>query len=231
VDSDSNSLYYLSMILQRLNYRITTAGNTEEALAVSAVAEPILMIVSLDVAGLGGCELIRQFKQNPDTAHVPVIAIRKPEDQTGEKRCLDLGASACLACPISAEKLFRAVQAVVEPKPRAHVRIRTLLPVKVNDVPLNGLGGASAVVLSERGIFLPTTRPAPTGTRLSIQLRVKKKRISVDAVVLYSNHSVGGLYQEPGMGIEFCGIEPNDLECIRQFIRDELTRGIAPMND
>jgi two-component system cell cycle response regulator DivK len=231
VDSDSNSLFYLSMMLQRLNYRITTAGNAEEALAVSAVAEPLLVIVSLDIAGLSGCELIRRFKQNPDTAHIPVIAVRKQEDQAGEKGCLDLGVSACLAYPISAEKLFRAVQTAAEPRPRAHIRIRTLLPVKVNDVPLNGLGGASAVVLSERGIFLPTTRPAPTGTRLSIQIKVKKKRITVDAMVLYSNHLVGGLYQEPGMGIEFCGIEPNDLEYIRLFIRDELTRGIAPLND
>jgi CheY-like chemotaxis protein len=231
VDRDANNLYYLSMVLQRLDYRITTAKNSEEAISIAAIAEPFLAIVALDLAGADGVALIHQLKQNPGTAHVPVIAIRKQDDLLGEQRSLEVGAATCLAYPISAEKLFRAVQAAVESLPREYIRIRVLLPVKVDDVPLNGLGGASAVVLSERGIFLPTTRPAPVDTRLSIQIELKHRPITVEAVVLYNNRTVGGPYQEPGMGIEFLRIAPKDQERIRQFIRNELTRGIAPLND
>jgi CheY-like chemotaxis protein len=231
VDGDANNLYYMSMVLQRLDYRITTARNSEEAISIAAIAEPFLSIVALDLAGVGGIELIQQLKQHPGTAHVPVIAIRKQDDLRGEQRSLEVGAAACLAYPLSAEKLFRAVQVAVETIPREYIRIRTLLPVQVNDVPLNGLGGASAVVLSERGIFLPTTRPAPVDTRLSIQIELRKRLIAVEAVVLYSNRTIGGPYQEPGMGMGFLSVSPKDHELIRQFIRNELTRGIAPLND
>ena len=231
VDNDANNLYYMSMILQRLDYRVTTAENAEEAVAIVTVAEPCLFIVSLELPGLSGIELIQQLKENRSIAPIPIIAIRKQDDLIGEKRCLELGVADCLVYPISAEKLFRAVQTAAETRPRAHIRIRTLLPVKVNNVSPNGLDGTSAVVLSECGLFLPTTRPAPVDTRLFIRLELKKRSITMEALVLYNNHTIGESYQVLGMGVEFCRISPKDQELIRLYIRDEVTRGIMPLND
>jgi CheY-like chemotaxis protein len=228
VDSDANNLYYMSMVLQRLDYKISTAMTGDEALAMARVAVPSLVITALDLKGMSGLELIRKFA---GIAKAPVIAIRKQGDLLGEKRCLELGAGDCLSTPLSAEKLFRAVQAAVETTPRTSIRIRTFLRITVNNLPLDGREGVHAVVLSEGGMFLPTTKPAPIDTRLSLHIELNNERITAEAVTLYSHHTGDGPYHEPGMGVEFARIAQKDRELIRQFIRNEVTRGIMPLND
>lgn len=228
VDSDANTLFYLSMVLQRLEYHISTAMTGEEALAIAAVAPPALIITALDMKGMSGLDLIQQLSQ---IAATPIIAIRKQSDLLGEKRSLELGAGACLSMPISVEKLYQAVQAAVETTPRANIRIRAALSVTVNDLPLDGHPGPHAVVLSERGMFLPTNTPAPVDTRLSLRIEFNNIRIFAEAITLYSHRTFCGPYQEPGMGIEFSRIAQKDQERLRQFIRNEVTRGIMPLSD
>jgi hypothetical protein len=177
---------------------------------------------------MSGLDLIEQLARNAAT---PIIAIRKQGDLLGEKRCLGLGAGACLSTPISVEKLYQAVQAAIETTPRANIRIRTSLTITVNDLPLGGHAGPHVVVLSERGMFLPTSKPASVDTRLSLQIELSNQRIFAEAITLYSHRTFGGPYQEPGMGVEFTRIAPKDQERIRQFIRNEVTRGIMPLSD
>ncbi len=231
VDNNSYNVYYLSIVLQRLGYQISTAANAREALAISAVATPSLIITTLKLPDMSGLDFIHQARQNPDIASVPVIAMREQDDLPGEKRCRELPAVDCVTLPVNIDRLFRAIQAALEATPRTTIRIKTLLPVKVNNLPLNGLGGASAAILSERGIFLPTTRPAPIDTRLILQLQLNNHLVTVEAVVLYSNHAIGNSSEELGMGLEFYRITPADRELVRQFIMDEITRGIEYLRD
>jgi CheY-like chemotaxis protein len=229
VDSDANNLFYTSMLLQRFDYRICMAATAEEALAMVTVAAPSLVITSLDLKGMNGLELIRQLAQNPGTAAVPVIVLTKQGDLIGDKRCREAGAADCLDKPVLAEQLFRAVEAAVETTPRTSIRIRTSLPVTVNNMPLVEVEGACVSVLSEHGMFLRTLRPAPLDTRLSLQIGLNDRIIAIEAVVRSSYRTGGGPYNEPGMGLQFVRTAPQDQEIIRQFIRNEVTRGIKPL--
>jgi hypothetical protein len=47
-------------------------------------------------------------------------------------------------------------------------------------------------------------------------------------VVLYAFGRGRDLFQEPGMGLKFVRITPEDREFIRQYIREEITRGVSP---
>jgi CheY-like chemotaxis protein len=229
VDSDANNLFYTSMLLQRFDYRIYMAATAEEALAMVTVAAPSLVITSLDLKGMNGLELIRRLAQNPGTAAVPVIVLTKQGDLIGDKRCREAGAADCLDKPVLAEQLFRAVEAAVETTPRTSIRIRTSLPVTVKNMPLVEVEGACISVLSEHGMFLRTLRPAPLDTRLSLQIGLNDRIIAIEAVVRSSYRTGGGPYNEPGMGLQFVRTAPKDREIIRQFIRNEVTRGIKPL--
>jgi len=231
VDSDTNNLFYLSMILQRMDYQISTAVDIEEAMAIANIIAPSLIITAVDLKGKSGLELIQQCKRNRSIAGVPIIAILKQDNLQGEQCCRELGATECLAQPISAEKLFRAVQTAIETTPRGNIRIKTLLSVKVNGVPINGFSDLSAVELSERGMFLYTTKTAPVDTRIAIQIALNQRLIQAEAIVIYNTRTVGDSYLESGMGLEFTRIATEDRECIRQYIREELTQGIEPSKD
>jgi len=229
VDSDTNNLYYISMLLQRLDYQICAVKTAAETLEMVMVAVPSLIIVDLHLEDMHGLELLRQIKHNPGTADIPFITLRRQGDLVGEKQSFELGAVDCLCQPVSAEQLFRAIQAVIEATPRTNIRIRTRLLVTVNNMPLDQFKGASISELSERGMFLRTRSPAAVNTRLSLRIGLNDQLIAAEAVVLYSDQTGKGPNREPGMGLEFVRIESKDQELIRQFVRNEVTRGITPV--
>jgi CheY-like chemotaxis protein len=229
VESDANDLFYTSMLLQRFDFRICMVGTAEEALAMVPVAVPSLVITALDLKGMNGLELMQKLAGIPATASVPIIILTKQGDLVGDKRCREAGAASCLDKPVQAEQIFRAVEAAVETTPRSSIRIRTRLPVTVTNMPFIDAEGASVSVLSEHGMFLRTLRPVPPDTRLSLQIGLDDRILSIEAVVRSSFRIGEGPYREPGMGLQFVRMSPQDQEFIRQFIRNEVTRGIAPI--
>ena len=228
VESEADSLFFISQVLQRFGYKTYTAATAKEALSIMAVAIPALVIISVELKDISGIELIRQIKQVTFTALVPCIAVRKQDDIFGQAQCLKQGAVECLDKPVSVEQLYRAVQAAVEKTPRANIRIRTLLPIRTADQSFDCLENACTIDLSERGMFVRTKKPAGAHTRLTCQVHLYGQIIEVEATVLYNKRVGSGPFVEPGMGVEFVRISAKDQELIRRYIRHEITRGIIP---
>jgi CheY-like chemotaxis protein len=229
VDSDANHLYYTSMLLQRLEYHICSSKTAAEAREMAAVAVPALILAAHYLRDATCLELMQQLKQDPRIQSVPVIVLSQEGDLFGERQCLDAGAAACIAKPVQAEALFRTVQETIEPVPRQNIRISTRLPVTVNDQQLNCGEGECASVLSEHGMYVRTLKPYARSTRLFIRIALKGRFVSAQAEVLYSHAFGEGPFSEPGMALKFVQITPQDQEQLRQFIRDEVTRGIKPL--
>ncbi len=229
VDSDADNLFYTSMLLQRFEYHICTVQSAEEALEMAIIAVPALVVTDRALKGLNGLELIRRLRQNPGTAAVPVIVLSGEHSPEIEQQCRQAGAMVCLRRPVQAEELYRFVQAGIEPKPRANIRIQIRLPVTVNHKPLDCVEGECATVLSEHGMYVRTLKPFPKSTRLPIQISLNDQIVSAVAVVLYSHKFGEGPFGEPGMGLQFVQITPQDQERVRLFIRDVITRGIKPI--
>jgi CheY-like chemotaxis protein len=230
VDSDAGNLIYTSMLLKRFEYQTCASKTAREALEMARVAVPSLIITALDLNDMPGLELVQHVRNNAPTAKVPFIVLRKPGQSIQGPLGAGVGTVEYLDQPISAELLYRAVQTAVEAKPRSHIRIRTLQPVKVDDFQLTDFEGVCTTELSERGMFLRTKTPAAVNTRLSIQLYLYGQIIGAEAVVIYTEGTGTGPYREPGMGLQFVRIAPADQELLRQFIRGEVMRGIGQWN-
>lgn len=230
VESDLTILNYLSTLLQRFGYQTYTAASAEEAVAIATVKIPSLILTSALLKDMDGIELMKQIRKDPRTANIPFIALTRPGDIYQEARCFEAGAMDCLSQPASADLLYRAVQTVLEPTPRMNIRIRTMQPVKVTNIPLDDREGTYTLDLSECGMFVRTAEPAPLNTRLTLQIDLRGQKIPVEAAVLYQYLAGGGPYLEPGMGVGFVQIAPKDQERIRKFIMNEVLRGITSGN-
>lgn len=230
VDSDAENLFYTSSLLKRFDYKPVIAKSAREALQVAASCVPALIITALGLSDMRGVELIKHIRRNPATAHIPVITIERRRRQSVERDSADVCADSNINRPVSPEALHRAVQNAVETTPRANIRIRTLLSVKVNNIPFDCPTGDCTATLSERGVFLPTLQPVAVDTRVSLQIQIYEQSIPIESVVLYSYPPVRQQDHEPGMTLEFVQIEPKYLELIRHYIRDEITRHITPGN-
>jgi CheY-like chemotaxis protein len=217
----------LALLLQRFAYEVSSANTAAQALELISANRPALIITDVVLPGMSGMDLFHLLKQDLRTAFIPVIFVIPLSDVASERRCLDSGAAACISKPIQAEELFRTVQQVIEPKPRAGIRIDTRLPVSLNNVPLDCAKGDCAIDLSEHGIYVPMHDPYPQNRRVTLQIHIKDRTISATGAVLHSHPSgETPLRKEPGMGLKFVNIAPQDQDFIRTFIRDEVNRDV-----
>jgi CheY-like chemotaxis protein len=230
VDGDTNDLVYISLLLQRFQYHVCTAKTAAEALAMTVIAPPILVVTAQFLSDMSGYDLFLRLKLDPRTSEVPVIVLTSAGDLLTAQRFREAGVAACLDKPVQVEDLYPAIQAAIESRPRKNLRITAVLPVTVNGVLLSTDKGECATVLSEHGTYIRTIKPAAVNTRLMITILVRNKLVSADAVVLYSYGHGQDLFKEPGMGLKFVRITPEDQEFIRQYIREEITRGVSPSN-
>ncbi len=219
-------LLSLALLLQRFEYEVFSAHTAAEALERISAKRPALIITDLVLPGMSGMDLFRLLKQDLRTAFIPVVFVIPPSDVASDRLCMESGAKACISKPIHAEELFRTVQELIEPKPRAGIRIDTRLPVSLNNVRIDCPAGACDVDLSENGIYVSTREPLPQNKRVTVQIAIKDRTISATAAVLHSHSPADGKRHEPGMGLKFINISPQDQDFIRKFIRDKVNLDI-----
>jgi two-component system, cell cycle response regulator DivK len=222
VDSDELHRTYHTMVLQRFEYCVRAAAKAEEALQMIDDAVPALVITELDLPGMSGLDLLARIQQDPRTARIPVVALAANRDHATEIRCLRAGFSAYLGTPAGVEDLYRTIQTATEPVRRSSPRVHAKIPILVNNVPLDCVEGECASVISEHGMYIRTLKPHPPNSRVDVRIDLEGRTIAAGAVVLYSHRSGEGPFGEPGMGIKFAEIAPQDQEFLRRYINNEL---------
>ena len=103
-------------LLERGGHQVTLASNGIEAL--DALALQVFDVVLLDVQmpGMDGLEVIRRWRENERVTgvHTPVIALTAHAMTGDREQCLAAGMDAYATKPIQAEKLFAAIEDVLE---------------------------------------------------------------------------------------------------------------------
>ncbi len=72
-------------VLTKAGHSVRTAGDGEEALRMVQLAIPDVVLLDLLLPVLSGEEVLRRLKQNPATAHIPVIVITALSRKNEEK--------------------------------------------------------------------------------------------------------------------------------------------------
>jgi CheY-like chemotaxis protein len=224
VDGYVRDLFTTGLLLQRLDYEVYIANSGEDALKIIEVARPSLMITELTLPQMSGLELLIRTRHEPETKSMPVIVHTALNDPKKEELCRVSGCAAFLKKPVEAGALYSAIQQATEKTPRQHIRLRTLLPVRIGGPA--GIGTDYVTVLSEKGIFVRTLTPRPTGALLLVTIIIRSIPVKVKAVVLRSVSMNPGMYKEPGMAMKFVEISPTDKELLRNFIKGQIMKDI-----
>jgi CheY-like chemotaxis protein len=227
VGNKTQSMLSICLLLKRFAYSVSEAYTASEALALINREIPALIITDLVLPGMSGMDFFQMLKQSRRTASLPVVFTVPLSDAAAERQCYDNGAAGCIMKPIQSEELYRTVQSLVEPIPRASIRIDARSSVSLNNEPLGCPEDSCEIDLSEHGMYLPTYKSYPRNRRITVRFHIKDRTISAEGSVVYSYTSVGqGRHREPGIGLKFVSIAPRDREFIRSFIRDEVTRDV-----
>ena len=104
-------------------------------------------------------------------------------------------------------------------------------PAREHPHPDQTVEGECVSVLSENGMSARPLNPYPRNDHLAIEMNINGRVVFADAAVLHSHQPGKEPFTEPGMGLKFIRIAPEDRDFLRQFIREEDSRGIVPENE
>jgi len=233
IDDSVSILFYLSMLLRRLEYNVVTARNAEDAIQIMEQSVPAIVLTDIFLPTMSGINLMKRMKESPLWKAIPIIVLTTESDPGMKDTCMRLGCAAYLSKPVEPDVLYRTLQSVSEAIPRENIRLQASLKVIVGDGTV--MGGTArteyATAISEGGLYVRTLYPQPRNALTPIRIFIGNREIRAKTVVLYSFTSGGGPFKEPGMGLKFIEIANSDRNFIRGFIKEQLTRGLSPENN
>jgi twitching motility two-component system response regulator PilH len=112
VDDLKSELDLISEYLTAHGYSVTTAINGKEALAKIAENKPDAIVTDWMMPEMGGLDLCRQLRKNPETANIPVIACTAKDKDVDRLWAKKQGVKAYLVKPCSKEELLNAVESI-----------------------------------------------------------------------------------------------------------------------
>jgi CheY-like chemotaxis protein len=224
IDTDVNERFTMSMILQRFGYTVCVAGSVREGIEFLCVAPAVAVFAE---AGAVGSDLLARLSSDARFQTVPVVLASESPDHGLEERIRRGELAGLIRKPLDIDNVYQVIQKVIEKGSRANIRISAVLPARLKD---GSETEGHVTVLSQYGMFFRTLDPRPAGSRVALDLTLWDRVISLDAEVLYIVSFEEGPFCEPGMGMKFVRINPEDNNLIRAFIHDYLWDGIAPLD-
>ncbi|MEQ8504470.1 MAG: PleD family two-component system response regulator [Rhodospirillales bacterium] len=116
VDDMAASVKVLAAKLTSEYYDVITAHDGPTALDLVAEEMPDIVLLDVMMPGMDGFEACRRIKQNPRTAHIPVVMVTALSDMRDRVNGLQAGADDFLTKPLNDTMLFARVRSLVRMK-------------------------------------------------------------------------------------------------------------------
>ncbi len=97
-------------------YDVLTATGGEEALEKVERDNPDLILLDVMMPGMDGFEVCKKIKENPASAHIPVVMVTALTDSVDKVRGLEAGADDFLSKPVNDTALMARVSSLVRLK-------------------------------------------------------------------------------------------------------------------
>jgi len=149
VDDDKLLRRSLSLRLEQVGYRTSTAANAEDALAFARRDEPDLILLDVGLPGMDGLEALRHIQKDMD---VPVIFVTARRRELDEILGLELGADEYITKPFNPDILLARVKAVLRRSGRQSDSPASNAVLEVGDLVIDP--AAHTVVVAGKSIEL-----------------------------------------------------------------------------
>lgn len=110
VEDEESLLKLESILLTSKGYSVTGVADAVSALEQVIVIKPDLIVLDIMLPGMDGFEVCRIIKQNPETAHIPVMMLTAKKSSQDCERGMAAGASAYVTKPFKSAKIIEIIQ-------------------------------------------------------------------------------------------------------------------------
>ena len=110
VDDVPDNLILISLSLQDMDYRVLTANDGQEAVAVALRARPDIILMDIAMPQLDGLGAARQIRAHADLRSVPIVAITAFQTGGFRKAAFDAGFDGYLTKPFDFAQLHNLIE-------------------------------------------------------------------------------------------------------------------------
>jgi CheY-like chemotaxis protein len=114
VEDEQDSMDVVQDILSHYNIETYGAYSAEEALEIISQVNPTLAILDLALPMMDGWGLLAALRNNPETAHIPAVAVTAYHSANVAQQAIQAGFDAYFSKPIEATSFVRELERIVE---------------------------------------------------------------------------------------------------------------------
>jgi CheY-like chemotaxis protein len=103
----------VDIVLGPEGYKVTSFGNGDEAQKAVETLMPDIILADIEMPGLTGYQLCRKIKDNPSTAHIPVMLLAGAFEPFDEDLMKEAGADDYVLKPFESQELLSKVKSLL----------------------------------------------------------------------------------------------------------------------
>jgi len=134
IDDEPDIVELVSYNLKKEGFDVASAADGEEALSMIRRGNFDFLILDLMLPGIQGMELCRILRNDPKTAHIPIIMLTAKGEEVDRILGLETGADDYMTKPFSPRELIARVKAVLR---RLSEKAETPQVVRIGDLEIN----------------------------------------------------------------------------------------------
>lgn len=104
----------LSRRLERKGYQVSIAVDGGQGVAMAQSTAPDLILMDMSLPVLDGWDATRELKANPQTSHIPVIALTAHAMSGDREKALQAGCDDYDTKPVELPRLLEKIQSLIK---------------------------------------------------------------------------------------------------------------------
>jgi len=113
VEDNEDNIYVVKNRFTRAGFTVLVATDGEQGVAMAATERPDLILMDLRLPVLDGWEATRRIKAQPETRHIPIIALTAHAMSGDREKALAAGCDDFDTKPVELPRLLEKVRALL----------------------------------------------------------------------------------------------------------------------
>lgn len=113
IEDTADNRQILNDLLTAAGYAMLEAEDGERGVALAASARPDLILMDVQLPNIDGYEATRRIRLNPETRHIPIIAVTSYALSGEEAKAADAGCDGYVAKPFSPRAVLAMVRGLL----------------------------------------------------------------------------------------------------------------------
>jgi two-component system, cell cycle response regulator DivK len=114
-DRDDLRTILVAILTRFCGYETIEAANGAEAIEKAVAEKPDLILMDLDLPDISGIDAAKAVKENPNTAHIPIVAQTAWSSRQWKGKVLGMGMVDYLEKPVSMELMKATIEKFILP--------------------------------------------------------------------------------------------------------------------